>query len=89
MAQETTTTEAVKKTSDGSVKIALERYEELLAKAAEPKHVTYHTTTKTATMQAADNKLYGGLFMGGGASLFVIGAIQFYVGFRQAKALVK
>jgi Ethanolamine utilization protein EutJ (predicted chaperonin) len=88
MAEEVTTSETVKKTSDGMVKISLEKYEELNRKANEPKvYPNYTTVQKTAAMQAADNKMYGCLWMGGGVSMVLIGAIQFAVGVRQGKAL--
>lgn len=90
MAEETTTSEVVKKSSDGTVKISVEKYEQLVAKAAEEKHISYPTYTtveKTPAMRAADNQMYGGLLMGAGLCTTAIGAVQFFVGWRQSKLL--
>lgn len=91
MAEETTSSETVKITSDGQVRITLEKYQELLEKANEPKVYPQYNTThieKTPAMQASDNKMYGAVWMGGGASLFLIGAMQFVTGVRQTKSLL-
>ena len=42
---------------------------------------------KTLEMQATDMVHMGAFFMGGGATLFVIGALQFAAGKRALKAL--
>lgn len=89
MAEEVTTSETVKKTSDGQVKISIEHYQELQTKANEPKVYPHYTTVqKTPEMQASDNKTYGVVLMGGGVAMFAIGALQFLHGVRQAKALI-
>jgi hypothetical protein len=73
-----TTVESVKKTSDGSVKISVERYEELLEKAAAKPPVINRTTVhKTPEMLSQEHRAWGGTFMGLGASLFVIGAFRY------------
>jgi hypothetical protein len=73
-----TTVESVKKTSDGSVKISVERYEELLEKAAAKPPVINRTTVhKTPEMLSQEHRAWGGTFMGLGASLFVIGALRY------------
>lgn len=90
MAEETSTTETTTTKSSGSVKIAVEEYNDLMKRANEPKQVynpVYTTVEKTAEMQATDLVHLGAFFMGGGASLFVIGAIQFAVGRGKLKAL--
>lgn len=74
-----TTTEAVKKMSDGTVKISVERYEDLLQKAA-AKPPVINKIIKTAEMAAEDNRLWGGTLMGLGASLFVVGALRYRAG---------
>jgi len=86
MAEETTT--SVTTTSDGHVKITLEKYQELQRLANEEKVYPHYTTVeKTPAMVASDNKMWGSVFMGGGASMFLIGALQFWTGVKQAKAL--
>lgn len=88
MAEEVTSTETVKIASDGQVKLTLEKYQDLMAKANEPKVFPQYTTIqKTPAMVADGNKMGGALFMGGGASMFLIGALQFWHGVRQTKAL--
>lgn len=90
MAEEVTSTNVVKTASDGTVKITVEKYQELLAKAAEekrPVYPTYTTVEKTPAMVAADNQMWGTIFMGGGASIFLVGLFQFVHGMRQAKSL--
>lgn len=87
MPESTSTTETVTKTSAGNVKIALEEYEELKARASRPQTVVYNRIEKTPTMQGTDNVMHGTFLMGGGGTLFIIGLIQFVVGKRQLKAL--
>lgn len=88
MGEEITTSETVKQTSDGMVKISLEKYEELNRLANEPKvYPSYTSITKTPAMRAADNQMYGALLMGGGLCMTLVGGIQLLVGLRQAKAL--
>lgn len=77
----TTTVNAVKTASDGTVKIAVERYNELLEKAAEKPPVINKTViNKTAEMVAQDHRVWGGTFMGVGAALFVVGALRYKAG---------
>lgn len=85
MAEEVT--ETVKKVSSGTVKIAIEEYQDLLAKAAEKAPVIYRTVQKTPAMQAADNKLLGGVLFGGGVALCILGGVAFGTGLAQSKAL--
>jgi hypothetical protein len=80
MPEETSTINEVKKTSDGSVKISVERYEELLKKAAEKPPVVNRTVLKTDEMIAKELRAWGGGLMGLGASLFVIGAFCYNAG---------
>lgn len=86
-AETTSTTETVTKASAGNVKITVEEYDELRALAARPQTVNYTRIEKTAHMQAVDNQMHGALFMGGGATVFAIGLIQFIIGRKQLKAL--
>lgn len=77
----TTTTEAVKKLSDGSVNVSLEKYEELLAKAAtKPPVINQTTIHKTAEMLSQEHRAWGTTFMGLGAAFFIIGAIRYRAG---------
>lgn len=92
MAEEVTST--VKTASDGMVTIAVERYEELLSKAAEKPPVVHQNVirnvkevVKTPEVAASDNKVWGGSLIGIGAGLFVVGAIRYFVGVRQAAKL--
>lgn len=87
MAESTTNTETVKTSSDGTVKITVERFEELKEAAARPQTVVYNRVEKTPAMQANDNIMHGSLLMGGGGSMFVIGVIQLVAGLKQRKAL--
>jgi phage head maturation protease len=74
----TTTTEAVKKTSDGFVKISVEKYEELLEKSVyKPPVINRTVVHKTAEMLSQENRTWGGTFMGLGASLFVVGVLRY------------
>ncbi len=87
MAEETTNTETVKTTSSGTVKITVEEYNELMRLAARPQTVTYNRIEKTPEMAAMDLVHWGAFFMGGGGTLFIIGAIQLYIGKKGLKAL--
>jgi hypothetical protein len=80
MANETTTVNAVKTASDGTVKIAVEKYNELLQKAAEKPPVITNVINKTAEMLAAEHRAWGGTFMGLGAAFFVVGAFRYKAG---------
>ena len=82
------TLKVVKNISDGSVTIAVEKYTELLAKAAEKAPITYNVIQKTKDMAAADNVMWGGVFLGFGVSLAVIGSIIHGIGRAQQRKLV-
>jgi len=95
---ETTSTDTVKTVSDGSVKIAVEKYNELLDTIAsqkdsisrlntqlnqvraEPPVINRTIVEKTPEVLAREYRAWGATFMGGGASLFVIGAFMFRAG---------
>lgn len=86
MAEETSNT--VKTTSDGNVKITVERYQELLDKAAaKPATIVHRTVHKTPEISAAENKAWGVSFMGLGAAFMVVGIIRFRAGVVQAARL--
>lgn len=85
MADEITNT--VKTVSDGTVTIAVERYQELLSQAAEKAPVIYNQTIKTPAMVAQDNKMWGLIFLGGGVVLSVFGAAVHALGRAQEKEL--
>lgn len=80
MAEEVTNSSEVKSTSDGTVNITVEKYEELLKKAARPTTVNTTRVVKTAEMAAKDLRIWGGTFMGLGATLFTIGAFLYRAG---------
>ena len=76
-----TTINTVKTASDGTVKIAVERYNELLEKAAaKPPVINRTVVNKTAEMLAREQQVWGATFMGLGASMFVVGALLFRTG---------
>lgn len=77
----------VKSSSDGAVTITVERYQELLDKAAEKAPIIYRTVHKTAAIAAADNRAWGAVLMGFGTSFLVIGGIMYAVGRHQAANL--
>lgn len=85
MAEETVNT--VRNISDGTVTIAVERYQELLEKSAEKTPVIYNTVQKTQAMVAQDNKVWGGILLSGGLCLSVLGAGLHLLGRAQQKAL--
>ena len=81
MPDEVTNINAVKTSSDGTVKIAIEKYNELVEKAAvKPPVINRTTVIKTAEMLAKEHKAWGTTFMGLGASMFVIGALRVRAG---------
>jgi hypothetical protein len=74
----TTTTEAVKKVSDGKVEITVEKYHELLEKAAvKPPVINRTVVNKTTEMLAQEHRAWGGTLMGLGVSFFVVGAFRY------------
>lgn len=89
----TSVTEAVKKTSDGNVKISLEKYNELVDKVADQKStirslrerppvVNRTVVNKTPEVLAQEHKVSGVGFMIVGASMFVAGALRLRAGYR-------
>jgi hypothetical protein len=87
MAEEVTN--IVKNSSDGFVKISVERYHELLEQAAvKPATIVRTTINKTPAMVAQENKAWGGTMIGIGAAFVLVGAIRFKIGVSQTKALM-
>jgi hypothetical protein len=80
MPDEITTSNEVKTTSNGSVKISVEKYNELLEKAAKPSVINRTEVIKTAEMAAREYRMWGGTFMGLGVSLFIVGARLYRAG---------
>lgn len=81
MPEEVSKTTEVKKTSDGRVNISVEKYEELREQAAiKPPVINRTQVMKTDAMLAKECRLWGGGFMGLGASLFAVGAGIFRAG---------
>jgi len=73
-----TTVNAVKTMSDGTVKLSIEKYNELLEKAALKAPVINRTTIqKTTEMLAKEHRAWGTTFMGLGASFLIVGAIRY------------
>jgi len=81
MPEEVTNINEVKRSSDGSVKISVETYNDLLAKAvAKPAQINRTTVIKTAEMAAKEYRVWGGSLMGIGATIFVVGAAIYRAG---------
>lgn len=81
MSDEVININEVKTTSDGTVKISIEKYNELLEKAAvKPPVIKQTTVNKTAEMLAKETRMWGGGLMGLGVSLFVVGACIYKAG---------
>jgi hypothetical protein len=80
MAEEVTNISEVKTSSDGQVKISLELYNDLLARANKPPVINRTSVLKTAEMAAKDYRMWGGTFMGLGASMFTIGVFLYRAG---------
>jgi hypothetical protein len=98
MAEATETVETIKTASDGTVKISVEKYNELVETVAsqkgsinslrsqlnqarnEPPVINRTIVEKTPELLAREQVAWGATFMGGGASLFVIGALMFRAG---------
>jgi hypothetical protein len=80
MAEATETVQSIKTASDGTVKIAIEKYNELLQKAAEKPPVNRTVINKTAEMLAQEHRAWGGTFMGLGVAFFAVGALRYKAG---------
>lgn len=81
MAESSENVQTIKTASDGTVKIAVEKYNELLEKAAaKPPVINRTTINKTPEMLAKENLAWGTTFMGLGASMFVVGVLRFRAG---------
>jgi hypothetical protein len=78
MSEEVTNT--VKSMSDGTVKISVEKYNELLEKAAKPPVINRTVVQKTAKMLAQEHRAWGITLMGLGAGFFAVGAIRYKLG---------
>jgi hypothetical protein len=60
------------------VKISVEKYNELLEKAAiKPPVINRTIVHKTAEMLTQEHQAWGATFMGAGVALFVIGAFRY------------
>lgn len=81
MSDESITTNTIKTASDGTVKIAIEKYNELLERAAEKAPVINRTTVvKTVEMLAKEHQAWGTTLMGLGACMFAVGVFRFRIG---------
>lgn len=75
------TVQTTKTSSDGTVKIAVERYNELVEQAAvKPAVINKTVVQKTPEMLAKEQRVMGGTLMGLGASSFTVGALLFKSG---------
>jgi len=79
-AEEVTSINEVKTASDGTVKISVERYEDLLSKANKPPTINRTNVVKTAEMAAKEYRIWGGTFMALGVTLFIVGARIYIAG---------
>jgi hypothetical protein len=77
---EVTNISEVKTSSDGTVKISIETYNDLLTRANKPPVINRTTVMKTAEMAAQDYRMWGGTFMGLGAAMFTVGAFLYRAG---------
>jgi hypothetical protein len=86
-----TSSNEVKTTSDGTVKISVEKYNELLETVAkqkeqltqlrnEPPVINRTEVIKTPEMLASEYRMWGGSLMGLGGSLFIVGAFLYKAG---------
>jgi hypothetical protein len=77
MADEVTNINEVKTSSDGNVKLTLEKYNDLIRRANRPTEVIVNKTEviKTAAILAQECRMWGGGLMALGASMFVVGAV--------------
>jgi hypothetical protein len=81
MPDEVTNISEVKTTSDGSVKISIETYNDLLTRAAtKPPVINRTTVIKTAEMASKEYRVWGGTFMGLGSSMFIVGVLLYRAG---------
>jgi len=80
MADEVTNINEVKTTSDGTVKISVETYNDLLRAANRPPVINRTEIVRTAEMAAQDYRIWGGTLMGLGGMLFVVGAFLYRAG---------
>jgi hypothetical protein len=75
--------------SDGTVTITVEKYQELLRESAAKAPIVQKIVQKTPEMAASDNKAWGVTFIGLGIGMTLIGIGRLRTGIAQAKALVK
>jgi hypothetical protein len=81
MAEEVSRISEIKTTSDGSVNISIEKYNELCEQAAAKPAVIHRTTViKTPEMAAQELRVGGGSLMGLGGAMFVIGSVLLKIG---------
>lgn len=85
MAEEVTNT--VKTSSDGMVKITLEKYQELLELAQAKPPVIHRTVHRTPEIQAKDNVQLGATVLLIGLGCVAAGALKLSTGLRQLKGL--
>jgi hypothetical protein len=80
MPEEVTNISEVKTSSDGTVKLSIETYNDLVAKANKPPTINRTTVVKTAEIAAEEFRVWGATFMGLGATLFTVGVFLYRKG---------
>jgi hypothetical protein len=80
MPEEVSNINEVKTSSDGNVKISIETYNDLIAKANKPPVINRTTVVKTPEMAAKEYRVLGGTLMGLAAPLFTVGAALYKIG---------
>jgi hypothetical protein len=87
MPEETTESVSTTKTSDGTVKISVEKYEELTALANRPQTVVYNRVEKTPEMAANDQLVMGNVFLIAGVAQVLLGGYLRFKGLSTLKSL--
>lgn len=77
----------VTSTSDGTVTVKLEAWEELCRAAQAKAPIIQKVVHRTPEIQGRDNQTNGVGLMVVGAGIFITGAIKFVIGARQLKAI--
>lgn len=77
----------VTSTSDGTVTVKLEAWEELCRAAQAKPPIIQQVVHRTPEIQGRDNQTTGGALMVLGAGIFFTGAVKFVIGVRQLKAI--
>lgn len=83
MPEEVSNIREITQTSDGNVKLSIEKYNELVEKAAvKPPVINRTQVIKTPEMAAQELRAWGGGLMALGATIFTVGALLFRAGLK-------